>query len=316
MKITVQGLGVVGGFGCGLEAFREALDRGESQQGSVTVTTAAGETSHSVLVADTNPLDRFVPKRTQRRMDHFSRMALLGAYLAMEDAGLTLETSGRLGIVIASGHGPTGTTLALIDSVIEGGDVCSSPIHFAGSLHNSPAANIAILLGIKGPCLTVSNFDLSVASALMTARTWLQQGQVDRVLFGAVDELSPLMDYLWARKGELDAPLCAGALAEGAVPGEGAAFLVLSGREETQDPYCTLDLAYTGRGPVAGAGERDLTLGLGTDRDLQAVWGVGPAGPGFDLAAAAVLLKDGKGGAVSCLSRAEAEGFGVARFRR
>jgi 3-oxoacyl-[acyl-carrier-protein] synthase II len=316
MNITVQGLGLVGGFGCGLQDFREALDRGESPRTNITVQTATGEATHAALAADTNPLDRFVPKRTQRRMDHFSRMALLGAHLAMEDAGLTPEEQGRLGIVIASGHGPTGTTLALIDSVIEGGDVCSSPIHFAGSLHNSPAANIAILLGIKGPCLTVSNFDLSVASGLMTAQTWLRQGQVDRVLFGAVDELSPLMDYLWARRAELDAPLCSGALAEGAVPGEGAAFLVLSAREETRESYCTLDLAYTGRGPVAGTDAADLTLGLGTARDLQAVWGVGPAGPGFDLAAAAVLLKDGKGGAVSCLSRAEAEGFGVARFVR
>lgn len=314
MRITVQGLGLVGAFGCGSEAFRDALVRGESPRGSLTVPTAAGEAAHAAFLADTTPLDRFVPKRTQRRMDHFSRMALLGAYLAMEDAGVTPEDAGRLGLVIASGHGPTGTTLALIDSVLEGGDMCSSPIHFAGSLHNSPAANIAILLGIKGPCLTVSDFDLSAPSALMTAEAWLRQGQVDRVLFGVVDELSPLMNYLWARRGELAKPLCSGALAEGAVPGEGAAFLMLSAREEARVPYCALDQAYTACGAEPEPREGDLRLGQGTALELGPVCGVGPAAPGFDLAAAAVLLKDGKAEAATCLRRAEAGAYGWARF--
>jgi 3-oxoacyl-[acyl-carrier-protein] synthase II len=259
-------------------------------------------------------------------MDQFTKMGLLAAHLALADAGL--PSTGKdapshegLGVIIASGFGATTTTYALLDSIINDGDVCTSPTHFANSLHNSCSANISIGLGATGPNLTVSQFHLSVPSALLSARQWLLDGRVDRVLFGAVDELSDLIGYSWYRKRgmtHLDpmCPLLTGV--ETAIPGEGAAFLVLSRLVEDRPGYCALDGVTTGRCLDRwedGCPDRDsaqprlLVLGADGRRDLGAryaamaeatriacytpLYGSMPAAPAFDLAAAALMLKNG-----------------------
>jgi len=299
MRITVQGVGAVGGFGCGVAALAQALAQGGAPS----------------FPADPAPLDRFVPKRTQRRLDRFSRLAVLAAHLALEDAGALGDDPERLAVVVASGYGATGTTLAMIDSILESGDACTSPIHFAGSLHNTPAAHLSILLGAKGPSLTVSQFELSVPSALMAAQLWLDQGRVDRVLFGAVDEKSELNDYLWERRAELERPLGPA----GAACGEGAAFFLLSSRDEPASPYCTLDAVSTGRGPAPGQPYPGLVLLDGGADDLPGrrltpLWGCMPAAPAFDLAAAAVLIRQGAEERVDCLARTEDGDFGLIRL--
>ena len=226
MKITVQGLGVLGGFGCGAAALAE----GGGGAVPMTIPWNGGTREIPACRADTTPLERFIPKRALRRVDPFSRMALLGAHLALEDGGLPTHDLDGLGLIIASAYGATGTTFDLIDSMISDGDVCSSPIHFAGSLHNTPAAHLAIFLGATGPNLTLSLFEGMVPAALTAARLWLQEGRVDRVLVGMVDEVSDLTGYLWARHET------------GLPPGEGAVFFLLSSREDATG-YGTLDEA-------------------------------------------------------------------------
>ncbi len=206
--LAVRGLGLVGGFGCGAEALGAAL--------------AAGAPPPARR-ADPEPLDRFLPRRTLRRVDHFSRLALLGAHLALEDAGLLGGDRSRLGVVVATGYGPSATTFGFLDSVLDGGDACASPTLFSNSVHNAAAAHLSIALGATGPCLTVSQFETSVASALLSAAGWLAEGRVDAVLFGGVDEAGPVLAYCWERFFGADAA---------ARPGEGAGFLVLRRAED------------------------------------------------------------------------------------
>lgn len=121
--------------------------------------TGVGPVELEAFKADTCPLEKLVSARVLRRMDHFTKMGLLGAHLALADAGLEAAGQEGLGVIIASGYGATTTTYALLDSLIHDGDACTSPTHFANSLHNACAANMAIVLGTTGPNLTVSQFD-------------------------------------------------------------------------------------------------------------------------------------------------------------
>ena len=315
MRIAVQGIGVTGGFGCGVDEFTQALLSGESRRGEITVPTASGPVELSAFRADTFRLEEFVPKRTLRRIDHYSRLGLLGAYLALADAEMLDADKSRMGVIVASGYGATATTFAFLDSIINDGDTCASPTHFANSVHNSAAANISILLGATGPSLTISQFHLSVPSALLTAQQWLAEGRVDHVLFGAIDELSDLIGYAWYRqrgsaKHSTMAPLQTGE--ESAVPGEGAAFFLLSRLEEDSCGYCAIEEITSGRSqgnapllPAAGL----LILGADGRRELGSryaelatqariacytpLYGSMPAGPAFDLAAASLIIKKG-----------------------
>lgn len=314
MRIAVQGIGVVGGFGTGVNDLTEALHSTGTPPGSYSLSECGSTFEIPAFRADTEKLTDFVPLKALRRIDHFSRMGLLGAYLALDDAGILAEgRQEKLGVIIASGYGATGITFAFQDSFIHDGDICASPTYFANSVHNSAAANIAMMLGATGPSSTVSQFQMSVPSALQTAQLWLSEGRVDRVLFGAVDELSELIGYTFYRqRGRSIArkmmPLATDS--ESAIPGEGAAFLLLSRNEESGQGYCLLDRVVSGRQlhPATRLTENELLL---VGADGRKVTGQGyrvqaegarvacftphygrmPAAAAFDLSAAAIMLK-------------------------
>lgn len=326
IKLAVKGIGVVGGFGAGVGALEAALRDGAATLGHLDVPVAQGSVRMPAYRADTAALEQFVPKRALRRVDHYSKMGLLGAHLALQDGGLLGSDLSRVGVVVASGYGATATTFAFLDSLIADGDVCASPTHFANSVHNSAAANISIMLGARGPSLTVSQFEMSVASALVTARLWLAEGRVDAVLFGAIDELSDLVGYLQHRQR---GPEHAAAISpldtkeESSIVGEGAAFLLLT-RNDGGPAYCSIDSVETGnlRHAVPPL-PADAVLLLGADgrRELGSryraaapadarlacyapLYGSMPAAAAFDLAAAALVLQKGSvypiAGAAGC----------------
>jgi hypothetical protein len=183
-----------------------------------------------VLKAGTLELDRFVPKRKLRRMDHYSRMALLAAGRALHGMDPSLTAKGKTGLIVATGYGALNSTFLFLDSYIEKGDKLSAPTHFSGSVHNSAAAHISICYGITGPCLTVSQFDLSFASALITAGTWLETGKADTVLVGAVDEWCEVAGYCMDKMAESsDTSLCSF--------GEGASFFLVTRQTEKPPEY-------------------------------------------------------------------------------
>lgn len=363
MDISVQGIGVVGGFGTGVVEMRQALLSGTVNRSTIHLANCGEPLELPALRADTSRLTDFVPLKSLRRIDNFSRLGLLGAYLAIEDAGVLTEgKQERLGVVIASGYGATGITFAFLDSFINDGDICASPTYFANSVHNSAAANISIMLGATGPSSTVSQLHLSVPSALQTARLWLTEGRVERVLFGAVEELSELMGYAWYRQRGVTAEAATMPLltkTESAIPGEGAAFLLLSSKKEAHEGYCLLDDVITGRHlPKDGFNSAGDLLVLGADgrrekgeeyaalaagsqiSSFSPYYGSMPAGPAFDIAAASLMLKEGKtfatpganrcdfsatvaepgdalkSSAVSCLSLSDDDGFGLVKLSK
>ncbi len=147
------------------------------------------------LCADTTSISQYLSKRKLRRIDHYSRMALLAAGKAIQDADPTVFTKKETGIIVASGYGALSTTFAFLDSYIEKGDGLASPTHFSNSVHNAAAAHISIGYGLQGPSLTVSQLDMSFISALLSASMWLEQGNVDSVLIGTTDEYCDVLGY-------------------------------------------------------------------------------------------------------------------------
>jgi len=314
MEICVEGIGIVGGFGSGIEEFSASLTRGSSPMRSATVRDGGNEVEMPAFLADTTRLDAFVPKKALRRIDHYARMALLGSYLALEDASMPDVDPKKLGVVVASGYGASATTFAFLESFIAGSDAFSSPTHFSNSVHNAAAAHISIMLGVTGPCLTVSQFEMSVPSALITAVRWLKEERVEKVLFGSVDEYCDVLGYCWRRffgvnKERSIEPLLFDR--QTAVPGEGAAFFLLSRKEPSEGTYGIVSSVETEYHDRARLPETDRTLFiLGADGHREcgqlydqyitegmniasytALFGSFPTNMAFDMAAACVSLK-------------------------
>jgi 3-oxoacyl-[acyl-carrier-protein] synthase II len=317
MEATIRGIGMVGAFGAGVDAFSDALVLGERRTRKVALQFPGRQEEAPCYRAETARLDEFIPKASLRRVDHYARMGLLAAALALKDAGGIEIKRDRLGIVIATGYGASATTSAFLDSFINDGDTSSSPTHFSNSVHNAAAAHISILLKVPGPCLTVSQFETSFASSLLTAMTWLEETRVDLVLLGSVDEYCDLLGYCWRRffgewSGHEVDPFTFDR--QSAIPGEGSAFFLLSRPEGGEGAYGRIIDVETGnlkeRKPSLS---RKGLLVIGADGHRQCgkayaelldeaiptvsfspVYGSFPTNSAFDTAAAALILKNGR----------------------
>ncbi|EFI33485.1 Beta-ketoacyl synthase [Desulfonatronospira thiodismutans ASO3-1] len=317
MPVYIRGIGVLGSFGTGVHDLRKALEEDRAAETSFTSHDLDNaQKDLPVATADTGALGRYLPRKVLRRIDHYSRMAVLGSFLALEDAGMLDNPRERMGIVIATSYGAAATTFSFLDSVINDGDACASPTYFSNSVHNAAAAHISILLNITGPSLTVSQFELSVSSGLITARQWLLENRVDYVLFGAVDEYCALRGYSWLRLCVPGSKDISGNLAgddQGSVMGEGAAFFLLSSEKTVDDYGCITDiqqgrwhecsLSFSGPAPLilnsgselACKSNADLIPGQSSQGAAHAhIFGGLPASQAFDLAVAGLKIQQGQ----------------------
>ena len=253
MKAAVCGMGLVGGFGRGAAALEAALGGKAVVPATVTIPTREGAVSVPCLRADTAPLADHVAPQVLRRMNHYIRLGLLAAIDAMADAAMLDDSRrGRLGVIVATGHGATGNNYAF-EYPFEGKEeICGSPTRFSNSVHNAVAAYISIVLKEMGPNHSITHEDISFPSALLTAVTWLGQGRVDAVLVGGVDELNHAHAYAWhvSQQGAGSAP--------GNPPaGEGACFFVLKAPAAAIAPYALIRDVGLGR-DVGGRARRPV----------------------------------------------------------
>ncbi len=299
--LAISGMGLVGAFGCGRGDLLAAIAAGKTV---VTQTELRGQTI-PVYRADVAPLEKYLNKRALRRIDHFSRLALLGAYETLADAGQPELDKSRIGVIVGSGFGALATTFAFLDSVIKDGDVLASPTAFSNSVHNAAVAHLTMQLGISGPGLTVSQFDMSYVSALLAASQWLEEGRVDAVLYGVVDEYCDVLGYCLQRYAsgvvpEQMRPLDADELT--AIAGEGAAFLLLQRAEDVAD---RVQIQAVQMGQSSDFEQRGELLfncdgfpqtvrhyaSAGQGHCYTQLYGASPVAPAFDLAVATLALE-------------------------
>ncbi len=105
MRVAVRGIGVTGGFGCGTDQLRQALLSGESTPQTILLEAESRQLEIPVYLCDTARLEEFINKRALRRVDHFSRMAVLASVLALEDADMLDEDHQHLAVVVSTGYG-------------------------------------------------------------------------------------------------------------------------------------------------------------------------------------------------------------------
>lgn len=315
--LAIMGVGLVGGFGAGKQAALEALAKGGAPNETVTVETPSGPRRLPAYQADVTAVRPFISAGDWRRMNRFGKLAVLGASLALQDAGWEAPLNhNHLGLIVASGYGASKSTFDFLDSMLAADGRCPSPTLFSNSVASSAASHLSIVLQSGGPSLTVSQFEMSPLSALLTASTWLAEGRVEAVLLGAVDELCPVLSYSYERFfGEQTS----GPIEpfhwdkQTAVMGEGAAFLLLTPGEAGAAAYGWIDqLLWTRSDRWAAPADAALVLGAdghrcyaGAYRHLAGdhaqliayspLYGSLPGGHAFDVAISALAAQAGRG---------------------
>ncbi len=302
MPVIIRGIGVVGGFGSGINALMQALQTGKVSPKPMIIDSVNGSIETGGFPADLSPLTEFIPLKALRRIDHYTQMALLGCYLALKDADMIQSRPCPMGIIVATGYGSTCNRFDFVDPLSVNDDICYSPTKFSNSVHNAAAAHISVFLKEYGPNLSVNHFDMSIPSVFLTAFQWLEEKRLDAVMVGGVDEYSKVMGYYGHF---MKSPL---------LTGEGSAFFLLTRCNDNSLGYgCIRDIKMGNlkngninfpQNAIAvlntdGYGISDQRYEKYIPENVQVasyvdLYGNLPVGMGFDIAIAALELKEKK----------------------
>jgi len=163
-RVVITGMGVVTPVGNDLQTFWQSLLSGKSGIGPVTrFDTTKFDCKIGGEVKDFKP-EQFMPAKETRRTDRFTQFAVAAARMAVVDGHLELdkEDLNRIGCLVGSGIGGMETIETQANILLTKGPSRVSPFMIPMLIVNMASGYISMLLGVKGP-------NLSVVSACATA---------------------------------------------------------------------------------------------------------------------------------------------------
>lgn len=213
--LAITGLGVVSPIGIGRATFAAALRDPEAAQ------RRAFSQARSVLsdaryararVAEVGAFDaaQFLGDKGLRNFDRLTRMLIVAAKHALEDAGIKRDGAftgfapERVGICAATAYGA-------LDSITEINRVAElehprflNPSRFPNTVINSAAGYASIWEGLEGPNVTIVDGNCGAADAVLTAETHLAADRADALLVGGAEVLSEPLFLAFEKLGAVD----------------------------------------------------------------------------------------------------------------
>lgn len=138
----------------------------------------------------------FVPndhinRKDARRMDRFAQLAVAASFQAVKDARLQIDSANQdnIGVIIGSGIGGLTTLFEQIKVMLEKGPGRVSPFLAPMMIADIAAAQISIMLGVKGPNFCTTSACSSGSDAIGMAYELVRRGDVDIMLAGGAEAI-------------------------------------------------------------------------------------------------------------------------------
>eukprot|EP00931_Biecheleriopsis_adriatica_P045746 TRINITY_DN26202_c0_g1_i1.p1 TRINITY_DN26202_c0_g1~~TRINITY_DN26202_c0_g1_i1.p1 ORF type:complete len:499 (-),score=122.77 TRINITY_DN26202_c0_g1_i1:112-1608(-) len=262
-RVVVTGLGVVSPFGTDKEVFYEKLCQGTSAVKTITKFDPEGLTTQiAAQIEDFQAGEKYVDKKSERRMDDVVKYTIVSGKKALEDAGLGMDTEAfdaldkeRCGILIGSAMGGTSlqTSIEGMEKLLAGKKL--SPFFVPYTLVNVPGGLLAIDLGFKGPNYAVVTACATGNYCIATAASHIQSGECDLALAGGAEAAvtrAGIAGFVACKalSSRNDDPERASRPwdkgRDGFVMGEGAGVLCLESLEHAQKRGATIYAEYLG----------------------------------------------------------------------
>ena len=241
-RVVVTGLGAVSPLGPDIDTTWRRLLAGEGGGGPIT---AFGASGHSVRIAceaaDFEP-ERWLDRKTIRKIDRFAQFAVAAARMAESDAGLEIgHEPDRVGASIATAQGGVASLAACLRELRESQRIHPSLV--TAFMPNMAAGWVSMELGTRGPLGAPCTACAASAMAIGEGYDAIRLGRAEVMLCGGseagITELAvagfAAMRALSSRNGDpASASRPFDADRDGFVMGEGAAVLVLEELEHAR----------------------------------------------------------------------------------
>jgi 3-oxoacyl-[acyl-carrier-protein] synthase II len=187
----------------------------------------------------------YMERKEARRMDRFAQLSVAASIQAVKQSGLQINSTNRdqIGIILGSGIGGLTTLFQQAKILIENGPDRVSPFTVPMMISDMAAAQVSIILGIKGVNLCTTSACSSSSDAIGVAYELIKRGDAQAAIAGGSESiLNPIgvasFNALKALSTRNDAPQQASrpfdAERDGFVIGEGACTLILESLTHAQ----------------------------------------------------------------------------------
>src|SRR5713226_322275 len=263
-RVVVTGVGAVTPVGNTAEEFWAALIAGKSGIGPITRFDTTGyPTRIAGEVHGFEPL-KYIDKKDDRKFDPFLKYAIACAVMAVEDAGLKVDTvdGARFGVLVGSGIGGIGTLLDQYDILKERGIDRVSPFFVPMIIINMASGVISMRFGAKGPNSSVVTACATGNHAIGEAMRIIERGDADVMIAGGSEAIIiPLtiagFCQMKAMSTRNDEPTKASrpfdAERDGFVCGEGGGLVVLESLEHARQRDARIYAEMVGYGMTSDA---------------------------------------------------------------
>ncbi|WP_373760336.1 beta-ketoacyl-ACP synthase II [Streptococcus ferus] len=262
-RVVITGYGVTSPIGNTPEEFWNSLEKGEIGIGPITRFDTSDIPVHNAGEIKDFPFDKYFVRKDKNRMDSYSLYAIYATLEALENAKLDLETvdRDRTGVIVSSGIGGLQEMQEQIIRMYEKGIKRIQPMFVPKALSNMAAGNIALRVGAKGVCKSITTACASANDAIGEAFREIKFGFQDIVLAGGaestINEIGiggfNALTALSTTEDPTRASIPFDKDRNGFVMGEGAAVLVVESLEHAQKRGATILAEIVGYGNTCDA---------------------------------------------------------------
>lgn len=185
----ITGIGPVTPIGVGVDDFWDSLTSGRSGARRVPELVEAGlKVQIAADIPEFHAAD-YMEAKSARRMARFAQLGVAAARLAVEDAGLDLDTHDpeRVAAVINTGGGGVTTISQQTEVLNSKGPGRVSAMFVPMMAGNMASCQVSIELGLRGPALTSLAACAASIYAFIDSRQLLLGGEADLALTGGTE---------------------------------------------------------------------------------------------------------------------------------
>ena len=188
-RVVITGVGLVTPIGIGVEQSWESVCAGKS---GVTEITRFDASAHQTKIAAEVKgfrAEDFIPKKEAKRNELFISYAMAATRMALDDAGLEINSknANRIGVVTGCGLGGLGIMEDTILAVSTKGPKRVSPFFIPMMIGNMAPGMISIHFGAKGPNLSIATACAAGTHAIGDSFKMVQSGTVDAMITGGTE---------------------------------------------------------------------------------------------------------------------------------
>lgn len=189
----------------------------------------------------------YIDPKNSRRMGRILKMGVMAANRCLENSHIKVPDA----IITGTGFGCLEDTENFLTRIIENNEQFLTPTSFIQSTHNTISAQIALLLNCHNYNFTYVHRGFSFESSLLDAMMLIREKSAATVLIGGLDEITPNFYTLTNRTGKWkqgngNSFNLLEQKTTGSIPGEGAAFFLLSSEktEATRSQVLAMTTIY------------------------------------------------------------------------